>query len=362
MIQRFLLFLILGLSQFIYAQSNDLARFFEDDAVLAKKVDSIYGLLTEAEIVGQMMMPAVGRHGRSKEAIVKFIETNKIGGVLLLNGEKHEFQRFVHELDSIGVQSNALPFLYSADAEPSLIRYKIKNTSNVANANELKSSEEVKKTAMVISNDLKEIGINYNFAPVIDQGNENSAITNRSFGYNKDSIWVWSNAFIKTSQGMGIIATAKHFPCHGLVVGDTHKKLVFIDGILKEVENYKPVIDQGVLSIMVGHIAVKNNPKYGTFGMPATCSRKIVNDLLKVELGFRGLVVTDAMNMGGVRDIENAAIKAVEAGCDILLMPVNLEQVVEDIQTKMKQDQVFKERVEDAVKKIIRVKICLGLI
>ena len=96
--------------------------------------------------------------------------------------------------------------------------------------------------------------------------------------------------------------------------------------------------------------------------MPATCSRKIVNDLLKVELGFRGLVVTDAMNMGGVRDIENAAIKAVEAGCDILLMPVNLEQVVEEIQTKMKQDQVFKERVEDAVKKIIRVKICLGLI
>ena len=140
------------------------------------------------------------------------------------------------------------------------------------------------------------------------QGNENSAITNRSFGYNKDSIWVWSDAFIKTSQGMGIIATAKHFPGHGLVVEYTQKAGI-VDGILKEVENYKPVIDQGVLSIMVGHIAVKNNPKYGTFGMPATCSRKIVNDLLKVELGFRGLVVTDAMNMGGVRDIENAAIR-----------------------------------------------------
>ena len=74
MIQRFLLFLILGLSQYIYAQSNDLARFFEDDAVLAKKVDSIYGLLTRAEIVGQMMMPAVGRHGRSKKQSLNLLK------------------------------------------------------------------------------------------------------------------------------------------------------------------------------------------------------------------------------------------------------------------------------------------------
>ena len=83
---------------------------------------------------------------------------------MLLNGEKHEFQRFIHELDSMGCNQTHCPFYTSADAEPSLIRYKIKNTSNVANANELKSSEEVKKTAMVISNDLKDIGINYNFA------------------------------------------------------------------------------------------------------------------------------------------------------------------------------------------------------
>jgi beta-N-acetylhexosaminidase len=129
-----------------------------------------------------------------------------------------------------------------------------------------------------------------------------------------------------------------------------------------EVNNYKPVIQTGVLSIMVGHIAVKNNPKYGTFGMPATCSKKIVTDLLKNELGFKGLVVTDAMNMGGVRDIPNSGVKAIEAGCDILLMPVDEEKEISAIQDRLQIDNAFRLRVEDAVKKIIRVKICLGLL
>ncbi len=94
---------------------------------------------------------------------------------------------------------------------------------------------------------------------------------------------------LKKRNDNGIIATAKHFPGHGFVVGDTHEKLVFIDGEMKEVPNYQPVIDNGVLSIMVAHIAVKNNEKYNTEGLPSTCSREIVTDLLKNELGFRGI-------------------------------------------------------------------------
>ena len=340
----------------------ELERFFEEDSLLTVQVDSIYKEMNVSERVGQLIMPAVGKHGKPTEHVVQLIKERKVGGILLLNGDREGFKKMVKSFDKIGSESGALPFLYSADAEPSLIRYKIKNCQPVKKANQLKSSEEVQSCAMTISKELNYIGINYNFAPVVDQGEENEAITNRSFGYNTDSIWSWSNAFIRTSQQMGVIATAKHFPGHGLVKGDTHEKLVFIDGELKEVDNYKPVIENGVISIMIGHIAIKNNPKYGTNGMPATCSKKIVTDLLKEELNFRGLVVTDAMNMGGVRDIPNCGIKAIEAGCDILLMPVNEAKDIAAIVDKVEKDIAFAARVENAVKKIIRTKICLGLI
>ncbi len=345
----------------VNAQSN-LQRFYSSDSALAVTVDSIYNSLTTEEKIGQMIMPAVGRHGKPTEHVMKLVRERKVGGILLLNGDREGFKKMVSEFDSVGKINGALPFLYSADAEPSLIKYKIKNCSPVKNANKLESTQEVKECAESISKDLNYIGINYNFAPVVDQGTGNEAITNRSFGFDKDSIWAWSNAFINVSQNMGVMTTAKHFPGHGLVKGDTHEKLVYIDGVLQEVSNYKPVIEGGVMSIMVGHIAVKNNPKYGTFGMPATCSRKIVTDLLKDELGFKGLVVTDAMNMGGVRNIPQCGLKAVEAGCDILLMPVNEDKDIADLLARFDQDTDFQRRVEDAVKKIIRAKVCLGLL
>jgi beta-N-acetylhexosaminidase len=359
---RIICTLIIVFGATLAMSQSTLSDFYSTDVSITTKADSIYDSMSDADRVGQIIMPAVGKHGKPTDYVIGLIKKRQLGGILLLNGDREGFKQMVSRFDSLGKSAGCLPFLYSADAEPSLIKYKIKNCSPVPNANKLTSSVEVKNTAASISKDLNYIGINYNFAPVVDQGTTNSAITNRSFGFNTDSISVWSNAFINVSQSMGVITTAKHFPGHGLVVGDTHEKLVFIDGIMKEVENYKPIIAGGVVSIMVAHIAVKNNPKYGTNGMPATCSKKIVTDLLKTELNFKGLIVTDAMNMGGVRSIPQCGLKAVEAGCDILLMPVNEPQDIADILKKYQADATFKLRVEDAVKKIIRSKVCLGLI
>jgi len=341
---------------------NKLEMFFSSDVQLESKVDSIFWQLSNTEKVAQMIMPAVGKHGKPVSEVIDLIKQRKVGGILLLNGTKAEFSQLVIKLDSIGKLYGNLPFLYSADAEPSLIRYKIKGCAKVPKANEHQSEIEVINTANSISSDLVDIGINYNFAPVVDQGNMNAAITNRSFGSNVDSISLWSNAFIQASQKMGVIATAKHFPGHGLVHGDTHEKLVYIDGILQEAVNYKSLISAGVLSIMVGHIAVKNNPKYGTSGLPATCSKKIVTNLLKEELKFKGLIVTDAMNMGGVRNVTDCGIKAVDAGCDILLMPVDENKEIQNLLRKYEISESFQRRVDEAVKKIIRVKVCLGIL
>ncbi len=343
------------------AQRYLLSDFFLYDAALEQLTDSVFDSMNDTARVGQMIIPAAGGHGKPTEHLNKLIAKNYVGGILLLNGTKAGFTEMVKQFNALNQQSNGLPLLYSADAEPSLIGYKIKDCAPVKKANLMVSRDEVRLYAASICNDLKDIGINYNYAPVVDMS-PNEAITYRSFGDNSDTAQIWSRIFIEETQKRGIVATAKHFPGHGYVVGDTHKQLVYIDGDMKEVGNYIPLINSGVLSIMVAHIAIKNNEKYNTNDMPSTVSRNIVTGLLKEEMNFKGLVVTDAMNMGGVASIPNCELKAAQAGCDLLLMPVNEEKAVTDILGAIQNDIAFKQQIYASVRKIIRLKICLGII
>jgi beta-N-acetylhexosaminidase len=208
---------------------------------------------------------------------------------------------------------------------------------------------------------LNEIGINYNFSPVVDMS-PNKTVGFRSFGAIPENIIPWSNAFIQHTQQHNILATAKHFPGHGLVSGDTHKELQTIDGEMLEIKNYPSLIANGVLSIMIAHIAVMNNKRYNTDGLPSTLSERIVTQLLRDSLGFKGLIVTDAMNMGGVISVPMSASKAVKAGCDIILMPVNVVKTHSEILNLYRTDPAFKKRVDESAKRIIRMKIALGLL
>jgi beta-N-acetylhexosaminidase len=190
----------------------------------------------------------------------------------------------------------------------------------------------------------------------------NQTVGFRSFGAKPENIIPWSNAFIQETQRNNILATAKHFPGHGLVSGDTHKELQVIDGPLKELQNYPLLIKNGVLSIMIAHIAVKNNSQFDTKGLPSTCSETIVKGLLRDSLGFKGLIVTDAMNMGGVVNVPNAATKAISAGCDIVLMPLDAKKTHSELLASYKTDKVFRAKVDAAAKRIIRMKLSLGLL
>ncbi|MCB9224739.1 MAG: glycoside hydrolase family 3 N-terminal domain-containing protein [Crocinitomicaceae bacterium] len=353
--------MILSISALSIGQRYDLKDFFIYDAALEQKVDSVFDGMSDTSRIGQMIIPAAGRLGKSQEHLNALIEKNYIGGILLLNGTKEGFITMVADFNSLNEKNGGLPMLYSADAEPSLIGYKIKNCTPVKKANLMVDREEVKKFALSICNDLKDIGINYNYAPVVDMS-PNEVISFRAFGNDPDTAQVWSKIFIEVTQNEGIVATAKHFPGHGYVIGDTHKQLVYIDGEMKEVKNYIPLINSGVLSIMVAHIAIKNNSKYNTNDLPSTVSRNIVTGLLKNEMKFKGLVVTDAMNMGGVASIPNCELKAAQAGCDLILMPVNEEKALFDILGEVEKNNSFKQQVYASVRKIIRLKICLGLI
>lgn len=335
--------------------------YFESSITLDNKVNSSFILLSDEEKVAQLIMPAMGRLGQSEETIMRLVEEKKIGGVLMLNGTKEQFTKWIADINAKNEMLGALPFLFSADAEPSLVNRKITGSTPVKKASEITSIEDVRAVATTISNDLAEIGINYNFAPVSDMSS-NGTVGYRGFGKDPKNIAPFSWAFVEESTNANIISTIKHFPGHGLVTGDTHSSLQAIDGELKELKNFQELIDKKVPSVMVGHLAVKNNAKYNTKGLPATVSPVIVTELLRKELGYNGLVVTDAMNMGGVTQVPNSSSAAIDAGCDIVLMPLDASKAHAEILKKYQSDSVFKEKVDASVKRIIRMKICIGLI
>ena len=335
--------------------------FLTENQDLEFKTDSIFNSLSENERVAQLIMPAAGKYGKSHETINGLIKDGLIGGILMLNGTVDEFTKWIKGYNDLNSNNGNLPFLYSADAEPSLVNRKIMGSTPVKKANEIESIEEVESVTQKISTDLNQIGINYNFSPVVDMS-PNSTVGYRSFGKNPENIIPWSNQFIQTTQKNNIIATAKHFPGHGLVSGDTHKSLQVINGDLQEIKNYPPLIQNGVLSVMVAHIAIENNLAFSTNGLPATCSPKIVRDLLRDSLNFQGLIVTDAMNMGGVRNVPNNTIKAIAAGCDILLMPADARLAHKELlDAYIKNLDGIQTTIDSSVKRIIRMKICLSL-
>lgn len=348
---------------FVKGQSNKLESFYNYDSTMDHRVDEIFNSLNDTSRVAQMIVTSAGELGKPDETVLKLVAENKIGGVVFLKGSKESHKKLIDSINSITNSKNHLSLLFSIDAEPSLFNGRLKGTNPLINTIDIKTINESDSIARIINHNLLEIGFRQNFAPVTDISPQNEAIKNRSFGDDKEKVIELSKQFIKTTQEQGIIATAKHFPGHGLVKGDTHKKSVYIDGKLQELDVYPPLIEAGVLSIMMAHITIINNPKYNTNGLPASCSRNIVTGLLKDELGFKGLVITDALNiMKAVTIIDNAPLLASKAGNDMLLMPIDETKAINSIIDEMKNDSDYKKQVYQSVKKIIRLKLYLGLI
>jgi len=339
-----------------------LKDFFLSESKFNNSVDKFFNSLDDTERVAQMIMTSAGTNGKPFETVKKLVLNKKVGGVIIMGGSKDSFKSIIVKLDSAVKKNNSIPMFYSVDAEPGFVGSRIRGTKTFPLQSNIKSSAESDSIAGKISRILNDIGLNINFAPVCDISVNKEIISDRSFGNDSKKIIDYSSAFIKSTQNNNIIATAKHFPGHGNVKGDSHKELVFIDGKLTELETFKEIINLGVDAVMVGHIAVKNNLEYDTQGLPASLSKKIVTDLLRNKLGFKGLIITDALNMGAVTKIDKPSLKAALAGCDILLMPTDEVKLINSILAEMNKNTDFKKQVYESVRRIIRAKICLGLI
>ncbi|MFK7905732.1 MAG: glycoside hydrolase family 3 N-terminal domain-containing protein [Chitinophagales bacterium] len=345
------------------AQSNQLTDFYYYNPILDAKTEEIFQSLSDADRVAQMIVTSAGELGKSDTTVLRLARENKIGGIVFLKGTKDNHKKLIAQLNSVSNAQNQVPLLYSIDAEPSLFNSRVRGTKRVMKTIDIKTPHQSDSIARIINHHLLHMGFRQNFAPVVDVSPQNEAIKNRSFGSDQEKVIELSKQFMQTTQQQGIVATAKHFPGHGLVKGDTHKKSVYIDGELKELGVYPPLIQSGLLSIMTAHITIINNPQYNTNGLPASCSRNIVTGLLKNELGFRGLIITDALNiMKAVTIIDNAPLLASKAGNDMLLMPTDETKSINSILMEMTRDPNYREQVYQSVKKIIRLKLCLGLL
>lgn len=333
--------------------------FYSNNKQLIQLTDSIYNTLNNKQRAAQMIMYAVSNTDNiyTYSNTRKLLQDTVISNVVFLKGYIDDI---ANQIKDYNLLNNSFKNSYACDCEPSLFNMKYFGSPKVEKSNLLSSDSLVLNAANIISNQLSKIGIHINFAPVVDNAFNTAVVNHRSFGINNNEILNKATRFIDESTQQNIATSIKHFPGHGNVSGDSHKNLVYINGEMEELPIFYNLI-QAVEPIftMIGHIAIRNNASFNTNEMPSSISKNIVTDLLKKNLGFEGIAITDAMNMLGVAKIPDADFKAVEAGNDIVLMPMNPRKLSEQLIYELDHQTELSYQLENSIKKIIKLKVCL---
>ena len=319
------------------------------------------------EKIGQLFMIRISSvlGQNSFEIIKENISKNYIGGLIFSKGSASKSNRWINTLQ----KRSKLPLITGMDAEwGASMRYdSIKKFPWNMTLGAIQDDDLIEEIGYKIGIQLKRLGININFSPVVDINTNplNPIIGNRSFGEDKVKV---SQKSLKMMNGMhraGILTCAKHFPGHGETTKDSHYDLPLVKFDKNRIDSvelypYKKLIPQGISSIMVGHL---NYPALDD-GIPSSLSKKVVDSLLIKKLNFNGLVITDALEMKGVSEFKkykNISLGAFLAGNDILLIPENIEKDLKIFKRAYKKNIITEERLSQSVKKILKAKYKLGL-
>ncbi len=328
-------------------------------------IDSVFSKMTLDQKIGQLfMVRAFSKPDATETArIMAYIDSFHIGGMCFFQGSPI---RQV-ELTNMYQARSKTPLFIGIDGEWGLgMRFpdSVMKFPKQLTLGAIADDSLIYKMGSLIAKQCHSMGIHFNFAPVVDVNNNsaNPVINERAFG--EDKFYVTSKAisYMKGLQDNGMIATAKHFPGHGDTNVDSHMDLPIINhaiGRLHDVElfPFKALINEGVESIMIGHLHIPqldDRPYRG-----ASLSYKIVTELLRQQLGFDGLIITDAMEMKGItRHFTNgqAEVEAFLAGCDLILMPDNLTTAIALIKSSLIEGKIYPSRLDVSVKRILAAK------
>jgi uncharacterized protein YbbC (DUF1343 family)/beta-glucosidase-like glycosyl hydrolase/CubicO group peptidase (beta-lactamase class C family) len=346
-------------------------RGAELSAAQREWVNTTLAAMSLEEKAAQMMMVAetgYPRNSRSTAALelVEAVRDDGVGGLVLMRSEAGTIPGLLNMLQA----EARVPLLVAMDMERSLSFRVFRGSVDLPYAMAVgatRSEDAARFYGEVTAREGRALGIHWAFAPVLDVNNnpDNPVINIRSFGEDPELVARLGAAFIEGARSGGLLTTAKHFPGHGDTAVDSHVGLPVIDGDRERLETiewppFEAAIAAGVDSVMVGHMAV---PALDARGLPATLSPVLNEQLLRDEMGFEGLIVTDAMDMEGVGStwIGKATVDAVVAGADVILMPPDLRVALQSLIRGVEEGLVEEERIDRSVRRILEVKARLGL-
>ncbi|SHJ24433.1 glycoside hydrolase family 3 N-terminal domain-containing protein [Flavobacterium haoranii] len=334
-----------------------------------KWVDSIYNKMSFEEKVGQLFMVAAysNKNENHFKEIDQLVEKYNVGGLIFFQGGPVRQAKLTNRYQS----KSKVPLFIGIDAEWGLSMrldstYRYPWNMTLGAVQDYKLIEEMGKQ---MGRQSKRMGIHFNFAPVVDINTnpKNPIIGNRSFGEDKINVTNGAEALMIGLQSEGVFATAKHFPGHGDTSTDSHHTLPMVNFDKQRLDDvelypYKELINKGLASVMVAHLNVPSlEPREG---YPTSISYNVVTNILKKELGFTGLIFTDALNMKGASNFKEPGaidLEAFLAGNDVLLFAENVPVAIKKFQEAFQNGSLTEERLEQSVKKILAYKYKAGL-
>lgn len=294
-------------------------------------------------------------------------EAKPVGGIILFAENVSSYSQTSAFLADMSSCFSVEPFLGVDEEGGTVSRLGSKGIiTNNGSMSRIGASGDPSKAAEVgtrLGTELKALGFNLDFAPVADVliNENNTEIGNRSFGTDPETVSEMVVAETAAMQNEGVSAVLKHFPGHGSTSNNSHNGTSVSQRTLEqlhesELKPFSAGIEAGADFVLVSHMSL---PKVVGDNTPCSLSAYIISDLLKDELSFGGVVITDALNMGAVSNIYNsgeAAVAAIEAGADMLLMPENLDEAYSALLAAVENGRVSEERIDESVLRILRVK------
>lgn len=299
-----------------------------------------------------------------------------VGGIIYMEENllgSEQTTKMLTDMQAIAEETTGLPAFLSVDEEGGTVTRIAKNeafgVNDVGNMSEIGASGDTSKAGqagVILGTYLKALGFNVDFAPVADvlTNPDNTVIGTRSFGSDPQTVADMVSAELQGLQSQGVYGVVKHFPGHGGTAGDSHEAAVTLDKGIEdlmaaELVPFERAVQDGVSFVMVGHISV---PSVVGDDTPASLSQMMVSSVLREQLGYDGIVITDALNMGAVTgnySSDQAAVLAVNAGVDMLLMPQDYEAAYNGLLAAVQEGTISEERIDESVVRIVRVKLSL---
>ena len=338
-------------------------------------IDTIIDGMSLKEQVSQLFIISLGDRASPSDELEAFVDAAEAGGYILFKENITTVERTMELTEAVAAYSAIAPFICIDEEGGEVSRLR---SARLPGYEPQRSARDIGATGdtlnafsagETIGGALASIGVNVDFAPVVDvlTNTRNKVIGSRAFGSDPGLVGDMASAFREGLQTHGIMSAPKHFPGHGNTVNDSHSQRVEIDSDTEHLASveYVPfmrLIDEGAEFIMVGHIVA---PEVTSDGLPATLSEHFISDVLRFDLGFDGIIVTDAMNMGAITleySSAKAAVMALQAGADMILMPQDFDEAVKGVMDSVDAGTLSPDRIRESLVRVLEAKINAGLI